>query len=92
LVFDSVLFYCFKVNIKQLISDILCHNLKLIIVIYKEYGFNVVVDSPRLVEPPHLSPIAYCGETGARANIQATRVEIQFQIYLLGLNYIRENV
>ena len=48
---------CFKANTKQLFSDILCSNLKLLSVINNEQGFNVVVDSPCLVKPPHFSYI-----------------------------------
>ena len=46
---------CFKVNTKQLFSDILCSSLKLLSVINNDSGFNVVVDSPLLVKPSHFS-------------------------------------
>ena len=51
----SVVANCFKVNTKQLFSDILCFSLKLLSIINNKLGFNDVVDSPRLVEVHHFS-------------------------------------
>ena len=48
IVYCFIVVNCFKVNIKQLISDILCHNLKLLSVKNKEQGFNVVVQNRQI--------------------------------------------